>query len=86
MLHAKFKVSFQGPPSHQMAYPHPYWCSAQDGYWIIVAYADDEAQIKELWPEAFDLVSESCDGYIFTDRFPKPQWFEPLGETAQADL
>lgn len=57
---------------------HPYWCtgSAGDGsYSIVVAYADNEKQIKELWPEATHLDSTEVDSYTFTDRFQKPEWF-----------
>lgn len=59
---------------------HPYWCSGsgedRDGdYWILITYADDEAQVKEFWPEAFNLDSEERDEYLFTSRFPQPEWF-----------
>ena len=43
-------------------------------YAIVVAYADDEAQIKELWPSAEDIDAEERSEYVFTDRFPKPDW------------
>lgn len=59
---------------------HPYWCS---GYTysscgdraIIVAYADDENYVKQLWPDYEDFeVIEEVDYYIFSSRFPKPEW------------
>ncbi len=56
---------------------HPYWCSGYgDEHSIVVAYADDEAEIMLNWPEATNLDSEEVDQYSFTDRFPKPSWFD----------
>jgi hypothetical protein len=40
-----------------------------------VAYADDVDEILANWPEAKDIEVETVDGYTFTDRFPKPKWF-----------
>lgn len=32
---------------------YPYWCSAESSNsFVLVAYAEDEDSIKELWPEA----------------------------------
>lgn len=54
---------------------HPYWCTGfGEGYAIIVAYADDEAEVLRNWPDAHDLDSTPVEGYVFTDRFPKPDW------------
>lgn len=61
---------------------HPYWCtgysitSSGNQIPIIVAYADDEAEIKRLWPEATDIDSEERTEYFFNSRFPKPEWFK----------
>ena len=57
---------------------HPYWVSGYDSadQPVIVAYADDEAEILRQWPEAeLPLDVEPASGYMFTDRFPKPEWF-----------
>jgi len=59
---------------------HPYWCTgsgenSKGDYWVIVAYADDEAEIMKNWPEAFALDSEKRDSYLFTSRFARPDWF-----------
>jgi hypothetical protein len=60
---------------------HPYWCTGYcDGYSIVVAYADDEAEIMRNWPEARDLDSTEATEYAFTSRFPKPDWFTGKGE------
>lgn len=57
---------------------HPYWCTGYDssGSPIIVAYADDEEEIKQNWPEATGIDAEPADICIFTDRFAKPSWFK----------
>ena len=35
---------------------YPYWCSAESSNsFVLVAYAEDEDNIKELWPEAYDI-------------------------------
>lgn len=44
---------------------------------VLVAYAEDEDGIKELWPEAYDInVLEKDTEVKFTLRFPKPEWYE----------
>lgn len=44
---------------------------------VLVAYAEDEDSIKELWPEAYDInVLEKDTEIRFTLRFPKPEWYE----------
>lgn len=57
---------------------YPYWCSAEsDNSFVLVAYAEDEDSIKELWPEAYDInVLEKDTEIRFTLRFPKPEWYE----------
>lgn len=56
---------------------HPYWCSGYDSNMnpVIVAYADDEDEIKKNWPEATGIDSEPVTEYMFSGRFPKPKWF-----------
>lgn len=58
---------------------HPYWCSGYAGdmsYAIVISYADDTDYIFKNWPEAEDLDVEEVKGYVFTDRFPRPDWFK----------
>lgn len=57
---------------------YPYWCSGEsDDSFTLVAYAEDEDSIKELWPEAYDInVLEKDTEVKFTLRFPKPKWYE----------
>ena len=55
---------------------HPYWCTGQSAdSFTLVAYADNEAQVKELWPEAYDIESNKVDKVEFTSRFPRPEWY-----------
>lgn len=58
--------------------PYPYWYSGMgDDYNILIAYVDDDSQIYEFWPEAYDLDSETVDKIVFSDRFSKPDWYNP---------
>jgi hypothetical protein len=84
MIRARFSTNGDDYRPVEWPIKHPYWCS---GYQcggeeraIIVAYADDEAEIRRLWPDAggFDFV-QTVDKYTFTDRFPKPEWMEGHG-------
>lgn len=56
---------------------HPYWCT---GYTeknsIVVAYADDIHEIFHNWPDADQIETTEAEDYIFTSRFPKPEWFK----------
>lgn len=76
MIRARFTVP--GDDYRPVVWPitHPYWCSGEsDEGFIIVAYADDEAEIYQLWPDALDIKSKPCTEYKFTSRFPRPDWF-----------
>jgi hypothetical protein len=80
MIRARFYSAFKdnGGDYRPITFPppHPYWCSGEsDTHHIIVAYADNEDQIRVYWPEAVDIDSEEVDEYLFTSRFPKPEWF-----------
>lgn len=60
--------------------PHPFWCTGynSDDLPYVVAYIDSVEQLYEYWPDAVEV--DEGDGevttYVFTDRFPKPKWFE----------
>jgi hypothetical protein len=76
MIRCRFKVYHDDYRPAVWPIKHPYWCSGQgEDYWILVAYADDEDEIRRNWPEAKDLESDEQDQYTFTDRFKKPGWF-----------
>ena len=83
MIRARFKTKSVDDP-RPVVWPikHPYWVSGEgDGYAIIVAYADNRAEVKRLWPDAYDIDADPCkDGdYSFTGRFPKPKWWSAPG-------
>lgn len=82
MIRARFyiKKSDCGNDYRPVKWPikYPYWCSAESSNsFVLVAYAEDEDSIKELWPEAYDInVLEKDTEVKFTLRFPKPKWYE----------
>lgn len=76
MIRARFKANEKDFRPVHWPVKHPYWCTGYgDGYSIVVAYADDEAEILRNWPEATEIDAEEVSEYSFTSRFPKPSWF-----------
>lgn len=76
MIRARFKANADDFRPVVWPVKHPYWCTGYgDDYAVIVAYADDEAEVKRNWPEADDIEAEVVTDYVFTDRFPPPHWF-----------
>lgn len=76
MIRARF---FSAVDYRPVSWPikHPYWWAGMSGdRYVVVAYADSEEQILELWPEAENLDYEECDDYTFTSIFSKPRWLE----------
>lgn len=81
MIRARFHANEDDYRSINWPVKHPYWCSGygdgdEDGYSIVVAYADNVEEILKNWPEATSIDYEERSEYTFTDRFPKPDWFE----------
>jgi hypothetical protein len=77
MLRVRFKTNSPDPRPIHWPIKHPYWVTGYvDDYTIIVAYADDLDYIFENWPETMGLDYDKVDGYVFTSRFKKPDWFE----------
>lgn len=77
MIRARFMANSEDYRPVKFPPPHPWWCTGYTGdgsYSIVVAYADDVNQIFEYWPEAKDIDSKEVSEYVFTDRFPKPDW------------
>lgn len=79
MIRARFKT--REPDFRPVNWPitHPWWCTGYGGegdgeYAVIVAYADDEAELLGNWPEAEDIDSTPETEYAFSGRFPKPEW------------
>ena len=76
MIRCRFRANEDDYRPVNWPVKHPYWCTGYgEGYSIVVAYADDEAEILENWPEAEGIDIEERDTYTFTGRFPKPEWF-----------
>ena len=77
MIRARFKANADDYRPVNWPIKHPYWCSGYgEDHSIIVAYADNEAEILKNWPEAEDIQAEDVTEYRFSDRFPKPEWFD----------
>jgi hypothetical protein len=75
MIRVRFKTDSEDYRPVNWPIKHPYWCTGSgDGYSILVAYADDEAEILSNWPEALDIDVDDVDVYEFSSRFPKPDW------------
>jgi hypothetical protein len=57
--------------------PGPYWCSGYgNDHAIVVAYLENEDQIKEFWPEARNVsFMQERNEITFTDRFARPDWW-----------
>lgn len=85
MIRARFHANPEDPRPVNWPVKHPWWHSGGgDGYAIVVAYADDEAEILSNWPEATEIDSEDVEEYAFTERFPKPKWFAEQEESGKA--
>lgn len=77
MLRVRFKANADDYRPVNWPVKHPYWCTGYgDDYSIVISYSDNEEYIYNNWPEASDLDIEEVEGYVFTDRFEKPEWFE----------
>ncbi len=77
LLRIRFKANPTDPRPVNFPLPHPYWITGGgDTYSWVVAYANDVDFIYLNWPEAKDLTVDEVEGYEFTDRFQKPEWFK----------
>lgn len=77
MIRARFKTDLADYRSVNWPVKHPYWKSGETSEAsIVVAYADDEAEILRNWPDATEIEAEVVERYEFTSRFQKPTWFE----------
>lgn len=85
MIRARFHVNADDPRPVNWPIKHPYWVTGyghfnafdDEVHAIIVAYADDQAEIMRNWPDAHDFTFvDEVTEYTFTDRFAKPEWFK----------
>lgn len=82
MIRARFRANYDDYRPVNWPVKHPYWCTgyAADGsHSIVVSYADNMEEILQNWPEATDIEYTEENEYKFTDRFPKPEWFQEEG-------
>jgi hypothetical protein len=79
MIRARFLANSDDYRPVKWPPPGPYWCSGYDpdDIPIVIAYAKDQAEILQFWPEATKIDVDECETYTFTNRFPKPEWFNP---------
>lgn len=77
MIRARFHANADDYRSINWPVKYPYWCSGYgDDYSVVVAFAEDEAEILRNWPEATHIDIQEVDKPTFSDRFPKPDWYE----------
>lgn len=58
--------------------PGPWWeTGLGDGYAIVVAYLPPAEKLTDYWPEASEVDYTKETELVFTDRFPKPDWWKP---------
>lgn len=77
MLRVRFRANEDDYRPIDWPVRHPYWCTGYGPHYsTVVSYADNLEYILENWPEATEITVEECDGYTFTDRFPRPEWFK----------
>lgn len=76
MIRCRFLVDAEDPRPINWPIAHPYWISGEtDKYNVLIAYAEDEAEIMRNWPDAYSLDSEQVEAITFTGRFPRPRWY-----------
>jgi len=79
MFRIRFQVNPDDPRPVNWPIKHPYWITGyagDDSYATVVSYADDQQYILDNWPDATNLEIQEVEGYQFSDRFPKPEWFQ----------
>lgn len=82
MIRARFHANYDDWRPITFPPPGPAWCTGYAGdesHSIVVAYLNDEDEIKTYWPEASNIEYTESDKIIFTDRFARPDWW-PEGQ------
>lgn len=74
----RFKTSFDDDPRPvTFPPPGPWWCTGHgEGCAVVVCYLPPGVPVTDFWPEAADVETEATDEIVFTDRFPRPDWWE----------
>jgi hypothetical protein len=67
---------------------YPWWCSGyglggtinEPGYdsAIIIAFLPSNEDLKKYWPDAYEVEYTEHETIEFSDRFPKPSYYEEL--------
>lgn len=79
MIRVCFKANHDDPRPVKWPVKHPFWitgCAGDGSYSTVVSYADNEQYILDNWPEAEITSTRPAENYVFTDRFPKPDWLK----------
>jgi hypothetical protein len=81
MIRARFYTDLDDFRPVEWPIKHPYWSTGYNSTnSIVVAYADDLAEVLRLWPDAEDIGVEEVTEYVFNSRFPKPEWLSQPSE------
>jgi len=74
----RFQTDANDPRPVKFPPPGPWWHSGSgDDFAVVIAYLKTEKQIKEYWPDATHIDVFPVDEIVYTDRFPKPDWYKP---------
>jgi hypothetical protein len=75
-LRARFHANEEDSRPVKFPPPGPFWeTSTVGGYATVVAYVRNLSEVTEYWPEASSIQFEEGDEILFTERFPKPDWW-----------
>jgi hypothetical protein len=77
-LWARFKTPSDDFRPVKWKPPGPFWHTGYNSVddSVIVAYVKDREQIKEYWPDAYEIDCEQRDEIRYSSRFQKPDWFQ----------
>lgn len=79
VLRVRFKCKDGDPAPVKWPPIYPFWCSGWSGpdhnTPVVIAYVDNLNQIKEFWPDAFDLDPDEGNEILINSRFPLPEWY-----------
>lgn len=76
-LRARFKANLDDPRPIKFPPPGPWWGTGfNDQNYTVVAYVKHKNQIKKFWPEAEEIEVERVPEIVFSERFPKPDWWK----------
>ena len=80
-LRHRFHANVDDPRPVVFPPPGPWWCSGYADYGdephsIVVAYLPQDVDLLIYWPEAQNISTESRQHIVYTERFPRPEWWE----------